>query len=88
MPITHKTSDFDLINPATVDIDITPSSITNSKFYEAPRSYWLYALKLKNNKYYVGYTGKANPYDRIMQHVVGEDGAQWTKKQTYASWSS
>lgn len=37
----------------------------------------LYALKLKDGKYYVGMTAKRNPYDRIRSHGSFL-GARWT----------
>lgn len=42
--------------------------------------YWLYVLKLKDDKYYVGITARSNPQDRIQQHIGGYYGAKWTKK--------
>lgn len=40
-------------------------------------NYHLYALRLKNDKYYVGMTVKKNPLNRINQHGSLR-GAQWT----------
>lgn len=77
--IVRKTSDFVLINPDTIHIDIDPEIPVSNKYYEPSKPYWLYALKLENGKYYVGFTGKANPYDRIIEHTSG-DGAKWTKR--------
>lgn len=39
----------------------------------------IYALKLEQDKYYIGSTTKINPYDRIKQHGVF-NSAKWTKK--------
>jgi len=78
--IERKTSDFIMVNPTTIHVDIDPGEPPKSKFYEPRKAYWLYALKLDHNRYYVGYTGYKNPYDRIMQHVEGMgDGAKWTQ---------
>ena len=76
--ITRKTSDFILVNPNTIHINIDPETIVKNKYYEPNKPYWLYALKLDHGRYYVGFTGKHNPYDRIMEHVDG-GGAVWTK---------
>jgi predicted GIY-YIG superfamily endonuclease len=76
--IAHKTSDFVLVNPQTINISIDPTTPVTSNIYDRPRNHWLYALKLEDDKYYVGFTAHKNPYDRIMQHVEG-NGAQWTK---------
>jgi len=76
--IIFKTSDFVLVNPKTNNKDIDPGTPPTSKYYEARKPYWLYALKLEHNKYYVGFTGKQNPYNRIKEHVEGE-GAKWTQ---------
>ena len=43
------------------------------------KRYWLYVLKLENNKYYVGITSKS-PDSRYAQHVNGFAGAAWTRK--------
>lgn len=43
------------------------------------KTYWLYVLKLENNKYYVGVTSKT-PEQRFKQHLTGFIGAGWTKK--------
>jgi predicted GIY-YIG superfamily endonuclease len=78
--IIRKESDFILINPKTINIDIDPVSKLKISRFEKPKPYWIYALKLEHGKYYVGFTGMKNPYDRIMQHVAGEgDGAKWTE---------
>jgi|GEM_PF-1708591 len=78
--IVKKMSDFALANPLTKDADLEPSSDYVMKSYGPDRPFWLYALKLADGKYYVGFTSKYNPYDRIMQHVEGTgDGAKWTK---------
>lgn len=39
--------------------------------------FWIYALKLENNKYYIGITSKKNPQDRIRAHGSFY-GAKWT----------
>lgn len=44
------------------------------------KRYWLYVLKLVDDKYYVGITARSNPQDRIEQHISGYYGAKWTKK--------
>lgn len=44
------------------------------------KHYWLYVLKLENDKYYIGITARFNPQDRIQQHISGYYGAKWTKK--------
>jgi hypothetical protein len=66
--IERKTTDFVLANPRTEGIDIEPGIEMNEKPFDTHSSYWLYALKLQNGKFYVGYTGRRNPYDRILQH--------------------
>lgn len=76
--IVYKDTDFVLVNPDTINIDIDPKSSVKSKYYEPNKPYWLYALRLEHKKYYVGFTGKHNPYDRIMEHVEGQ-GAKWTQ---------
>jgi predicted GIY-YIG superfamily endonuclease len=38
----------------------------------------MYVLKLRDNKYYVGITARADPYVRIRQHG-GPFGAKWTR---------
>lgn len=43
-------------------------------------NYWLYVLRLEQDKYYIGITKRSNPNDRINQHFGGYYGAQWTKK--------
>ena len=79
--ITRKTKDFILINPKTIDKSIDPKKPVVSRFYEPLKNYWLYALKLEKNKYYVGFTSQANPYDRILQHVEATGkGAKWTEQ--------
>ncbi len=45
---------------------------------EILKNYWLYVLKLENNKYYIGITSKTPEY-RFRQHVNGFAGAAWTK---------
>jgi predicted GIY-YIG superfamily endonuclease len=78
--IVKKTSDFAMVNPLTKDADLEPGPDYKMKSYGPGRSYWLYALKLADGKYYVGFTRRYNPYDRIMQHVEGVgDGAKWTE---------
>lgn len=79
--IERKDFDFELVNPETVNESIEPKNMPESHHSEWRKRYWLYALKLEHSKYYVGYTGKRNPYDRIMDHVNNEgDGAKWTEK--------
>ena len=78
--IEKKSSDFVVINPLTKDAELEPHPGYKIKAYGPDRPFWLYALKLSHGKYYVGYTARYNPYDRIMQHVEGAgDGAKWTE---------
>ena len=42
------------------------------------KHWWLYALKLEDDKYYVGITSRKDPNTRIEQHKAG-NGAKWTK---------
>jgi len=79
MAITLKTSDFILINPDTIHVDIEPRKLPKSRFYEPEKPFWLYALRLEHGKYYVGSTAQHNPYSRIMQHVEKDGGAKWTE---------
>jgi predicted GIY-YIG superfamily endonuclease len=44
------------------------------------KHFWLYILKLEEDKYYIGITSLSNPNKRIDQHRVGYFSAQWTKK--------
>jgi predicted GIY-YIG superfamily endonuclease len=41
------------------------------------RHFWLYAIALEHNKYYVGITAHKDPYVRLKQHG-GSFGARWT----------
>jgi predicted GIY-YIG superfamily endonuclease len=41
------------------------------------RRFWLYAIALEHNKYYVGITAHKDPYVRLRQHG-GPFGARWT----------
>ena len=70
-----------MVNPLTKDADLEPGPDYKMKAYGPDKPYWLYALRLADGKYYVGYTARYNPYDRIMQHVEGTDdgGAKWTE---------
>jgi len=43
------------------------------------RHFWVYAIALRDNKYYVGITARKDPYLRIRQHG-GPYGARWTMK--------
>ncbi|MEO5498875.1 MAG: GIY-YIG nuclease family protein [Candidatus Saccharimonadales bacterium] len=43
------------------------------------KHYWLYALKLEDEKFYVGITTKSDPNLRIKMHG-GFYGAKWTRK--------
>ncbi len=47
---------------------------------EPIKHFWLYVLKLEQNKYYVGITSQKNPHDRVQQHMNGFYTAQWVKK--------
>lgn len=42
------------------------------------KRWWLYILKLKNDKWYVGITSKT-PEARFREHQLGIRGAYWTK---------
>lgn len=42
------------------------------------KHYWLYVLKLEQQKFYVGITSRT-PEIRMEQHLSGFAGAQWTK---------
>jgi predicted GIY-YIG superfamily endonuclease len=57
-----------------------PSHAESAVEANKKKHYWLYVLKLVQDKYYVGITTAGNPYDRIEQHKRGYFGAQWTKK--------
>ena len=46
---------------------------------ERSKHYWLYVLKLKAGKYYVGITTKT-PEIRFKEHAQGFAGAAWTRK--------
>jgi predicted GIY-YIG superfamily endonuclease len=77
LQIEFKTTDFILANPQTIDTDIAAG--VKERPDDLRRHYWLYALKLKDGKYYVGLTGRNNPYYRILAH--GDYlGARWTMK--------
>jgi len=75
--INKKTSDFPLVNPDTVDVDMTIPIIRSIVSYT--KHYWLYALLLDDGTYFIGYTGDANPYDKIAEQG-SEIGAKWLKK--------
>jgi predicted GIY-YIG superfamily endonuclease len=53
--------------------------------YEKQKHFWLYVLRLKQGKYYVGVTSQKDPEDRIAQHKNGFYSAQWVKKYGYES---
>lgn len=44
------------------------------------KHYWLYVLRLQQNKYYIGITSRKDPSSRIREHMNGFYSAQWTKK--------
>lgn len=44
------------------------------------KHYWLYVLKLEQEKYYIGITSRKDPHDRIKEHLNGYYSAQWVKK--------
>lgn len=46
---------------------------------EKSKHYWLYVLKLRTGKYYVGITTKT-PEARLKEHLSGFMGAAWTRK--------
>jgi predicted GIY-YIG superfamily endonuclease len=77
LQIEFKTTNFILANPQTVDTDIIEN--VNERSDGQKQHYWLYALKLNDGKYYVGLTGRHNPYYRILAHG-GYLGARWTMK--------
>lgn len=43
------------------------------------RRWWLYILKLENDKWYVGITSKT-PDERFAEHKLGKRAAYWTMK--------
>jgi len=49
----------------------------NNKKALTIRHFWLYAIALEDNKYYVGITAHKDPYVRLQQHG-GPFGARWT----------
>ena len=55
----------------------TASSITNAASIK--KNYWLYVLKLEQEKYYIGITTR-NVEIRAQEHRKGFLGARWTKK--------
>lgn len=46
----------------------------------AVKHYWLYVLRLQNNKFYLGITSRKNPNVRINEHMNGFYSAQWVKR--------
>jgi predicted GIY-YIG superfamily endonuclease len=44
-----------------------------------PRRYWLYVLRLEQEKYYIGVTSKT-PEERFKEHQKGIRSANWTRK--------
>lgn len=77
LQIEFKTADYIMANTQTVDTNIMTG--VKELTGEPKRHYWLYALKLDGGKYYVGLTGRSNPYYRILAH--GDYlGARWTMK--------
>lgn len=78
--ITRKEADFVLTNPMLSSFQL--SELEEISEDATARHYWLYALKLEGERYYVGITAKKNPYDRILQHGSQEENsysAKWTK---------
>ncbi len=51
----------------------------NTQSEEVLRRWWLYVLKLEDNKYYVGITTKT-PEMRMQEHRLQKRGAYWTMK--------
>lgn len=41
------------------------------------KNWWLYVLKLENDKWYVGITSKT-PEERFAEHIAGKRAAYWT----------
>lgn len=77
LKIEPKTTGYALANLDTVDLELQPTIRARSE--DPQKHYWLYALKLAEGKYYVGMTGRSNPYLRIHSH--GDYlGARWTMK--------
>lgn len=78
--ITRLEDNFAQINPKLSSFNFSqPEAISEN---ETVKHYWLYALKLEGDRYYVGMTAKKNPYDRILQHGSPEENsysAKWTK---------
>ena len=48
------------------------------------KHYWLYALQLQDNNYYVGITSRKDPQSRIREHQNGFYTAQWVRKHKFA----
>lgn len=44
------------------------------------KHYWLYVLRLQQDKYYIGITSRKDPSSRVREHMNGFYSAQWTKK--------
>lgn len=79
--IAKKEDNFELINPR-VSFSVLNEQVGTDNL-EVPKHFWLYALKLEGDKYYVGMTSRKNPYDRIIQHgnhELSNYSASWTKK--------
>jgi predicted GIY-YIG superfamily endonuclease len=47
------------------------------------KPYWLYILKLEQDKYYIGITAHRDPQTRINQHKSGYYSSKWVKKYPY-----
>lgn len=75
--IIKKTSDFLLDNPDTSDAKMTIPIIRST--HSQTKHYWLYALLLDDDTYFVGYTNSTNPYDKIIEQGSAT-GAKWLKK--------
>ena len=52
---------------------------------DTKKHYWLYILKLHQDKYYVGITSQHDPMTRINQHKNGFYSAEWVKKYGFES---
>ena len=47
---------------------------------EPIKHYWLYVLRLEDEKYYIGTTSRKDPNVRIREHLNGFYTAEWVKK--------
>lgn len=70
-----KAHGYALTNPHTKELDLGPALPRQDN--EVIKHYWLYALKLEGDRYYIGMTARRIPYDRIRAHR-DMSGARWT----------